>query len=132
MLSTIGVWLATKLLQLPLTMQQRTKLVGAMLDGLNAVPIQDVIEVKEGRMYVEGKPIDYEKSVILRDAARAMRGNQARELVRDQIAAEAGKRGIVQGDTPEKLYFYRAALWSMQAEQELYEALAGEISTDGL
>ena len=54
------------------------------------------------------------------------RDSPARRYGQQQVAAIAGKRGVVEGDTPEKLYFYRAALWYGLMEQELYEKLSGK------
>jgi hypothetical protein len=126
---TLAVNVACWLLKLPLSIAHRTKLTGAILDGLNAVPLRDVITFQQdGTLLIDGMEVDYEKAIKLRESARAMRDNQARQLVRDQISVIAGTRGVVQGDTPEKLYFYRAALWAMQSEQELYNQLAGDES----
>lgn len=125
-MSWLGVQLACWLLRLPLNIQQRTKLVGALLDNLNAVPLTDVITFREdGTLLIDGKEVDYEKASKIRESARAMQNNQARQLVREQVAVLAGQRGVVEGDTPEKLYFYRAALWSMNHEQAIYDSLAG-------
>lgn len=81
--------------------------------------------MRDGSLYVEGKIVDYEKAIQLKASARAALGNNARKLVQEQIAAIAGHRGIVEGDTPEKLYFYRAALWWGLQEEELYRMLIG-------
>lgn len=121
----IAVRLACLLLKQPLTLQQRTRLVGAILESNNAVPLTDVITVgQDGTMVIENKRIDLEKAIQIRESARGVLENEARKYVQNQVASIAGKRGIAEGDTPEKLYFYRAALWWGRMEQEIYEKLA--------
>jgi hypothetical protein len=121
----LGVQLACFLLKLPLTLQQRTKLVGAILESNNAVPLKEVITfAHDGSMIIEDERIDFEKAIQIRESARAALDNTARKYVQNQVAAVAGRRGVAEGDTPEKLYFYRAALWWGGMEQELYEKLA--------
>lgn len=121
----IAVRLACLLLKQPLTLQQRTRLVGAILESNNAVPLTDVISVgQDGTMVIENKRIDLEKAIQIRESARGVLENEARKYVQNQVASIAGKRGIAEGDTPEKLYFYRAALWWGRMEQEIYEKLA--------
>lgn len=121
----IAVRLACLLLKQPLTLQQRTRLVGAILESNNAVPLSDVITLdQDGTMVIENKRIDLEKAIQIRESARGVLENEARKYVQNQVASIAGKRGIAEGDTPEKLYFYRAALWWGRMEQEIYEKLA--------
>lgn len=121
----IAVYLACLLLKQPLTLQQRTRLVGAILESNNAVPLSDVITVgQDGTMVIENRRIDLEKAIQIRESARAVLENEARKYVQNQVASIAGKRGVAEGDTPEKLYFYRAALWWGRMEQEIYEKLA--------
>lgn len=125
-MSWLAIKLACFLLKLPLSLRERTRLTGAILDGLDAAPLRNLIEVRsDGVLLIEGKPIDYEKAAQLRESARAMLNNQAHVLVREQVASIAGRRGVAEGDTPEKLYFYRAALWWGGQEEEFYSILAG-------
>lgn len=106
-------------------MRQRTKLIAAVLESNNAVPLNKIIELTpDGIMLVNGKPVEYEHMINIRDGARAMLNNPARIVVRDEVAAIAGTRGVVEGDTPEKLYFYRAALWVSLTEEEMYKKLS--------
>lgn len=122
---SIAVRFACFLLKQPLNLQQRTRLVGAILESNNAVPLSDVITLdQDGTMVIENKRIDLDKAIQIRESARAVLENEARKYVQNQVASIAGKRGIAEGDTPEKLYFYRAALWWGRMEQEIYEKLA--------
>ena len=127
-MSRIAVKIACWLLKLPLSIEERTMLIGAILDRLEAVPLSNIITVREGdgAMIVNGKVIDHEAAVQLRAGARAALNNVTRKMVHEQVAVVAGTRGVVQGTTPEKLYFYRAALWCLRTEEQIYRTLAGE------
>lgn len=120
----IAVTLACWLLKRSLPLQQRTRLLGAILDGLNAVPLQNIIANEDGRLMLNGVPADLEKVAQLREGAKRALDNPTRKLIREQVASVAGTRGVVEGDTPEKLYFYRAALWWALTEEELYKQLS--------
>lgn len=121
----LGVSLACWLLKLPLSMKQRTKLVGAILEGLNAAPLSDIVDVApDGKLMLDGHPVEYERAIQLRNAAIAALENGARLAIKEQVLSIAAKRGIVQGDTPEKLYFYRAAIWWGKTEEEILLKLA--------
>ena len=95
-----------------------------MLTELEAIPLRDMIQVENNRLFVDGRQVDYDKAVNLQHSAKALLDNPVRSLIRDQVASIAGRRGIVEGDTPEKLFFYRAAIWWGMTEQELIKALA--------
>lgn len=122
----IVVYLVTWLLKLPLSLRARTRLIGAILDRIEALPLADIIKEKGGVLYVDGMPVDMDMAVKLREGAKLMLHNSARRIVYQQVASIAGKRGVVEGDTPEKLYFYRAALWWGLTEEDIYKQLAGE------
>lgn len=125
-MTSFAVKLACWLLKQPLTLQQRTKLIGTILSELGAVPLTDVIKQDMTGLYIDGRRVeDPEVAQKVKEAARAALNNYARRYIRQQVAVIAGKRGIVEGDTPEKLYFYRAALWFGMTEEELYKQLAG-------
>lgn len=120
-----AVHLACYLLKLPLTIQQRTKLVCAILDANNAVPLSDVLTERKGvGLMLNGEPLGYDKAIQLRNSARMALNNQALGHIRNQVASIAGRRGIAEGDTPDKLIFYRAALWWGSMELEVLNTLA--------
>lgn len=109
------------------SLQNRTKCISALLNKLNFIPYKDIIETDgQGRTLIEGRPLDFEKAKQVREGAKAILDNPIRKLVRDQVAFRAVNIGVHNGDTPEKVYFSRVALWVTQQEEELLEILAGE------
>lgn len=121
----ILAWIVAKVLRFPLSLRAKTYLLCAILERIEALPLKESIEVRNSQLYIRGKVVTFEQAAELRESARAMLMSTARKTVRDHVSAIAAKRGIVEGDTPEKLYFYRAALWWAMTEEELYTLLAG-------
>lgn len=120
------VKLTCYLLKLPLNIEQRTQLVGAILDANNAVPLFDIItEGHEGNgIMLGGVQLPSDAARGLRESARTLLNNPARRYVIEQVASIAGRRGISQATKPEDLIFYRAALWWGGQELAIYKALA--------
>lgn len=104
----LALWLLKKR---ELTLQERTLFTGIILDKLDAYPLRAIIENSEEGILINGKLVDFDKLRVLRDAAKAAIENQALNLIGEQVTWIAIQRGIHNADTPEKLYFYRAAIW---------------------
>lgn len=110
-----------------LTIQDRTALTNVLLDKLQAFPSKDVLTIGEnGRLVVGEREVDIDVARKLRQGADAALENSALKVIRDQIAVRAIAMGIHNGDTPEKLFFGRAALWYHQQLDELLKLLATE------
>lgn len=104
-----------------LSLEDRNLLTSKILDKLEALPIRDILTIGDsGEILISGRPLDFEKARQLRESARAALTNSALLLLQNQILYLAVQRGLHQGDTPEKLYFYRAAIWfGLQLEDML-------------
>jgi len=109
------------------SLENRTKCVNALLDELNFIPYKDIITVNEqGRITVNGKETDFEQARQLVESSKALLNNYCRNIVQEQVAFRAVNIGVHNGDTPEKLYFSRVALWIYQQENDLLKELAQE------
>lgn len=105
----------------------RLLLTNAILDKLYAIPTRDIINLnEEGRLLVNNVPLDHEKTIQLRDSARAMLHSNARKMVKAQVAFNAVKMGVHKAKNTDEIFFAKAALWWGQQEDELYSLLAGE------
>lgn len=125
-MSKIAVHIACWLLSIPLSMQDRTKLVAKILESVNAVPLDSIFEEKaDGTLLMYGKIVEHELAGRLREGAKAAMTNTTFKVIREQVASVAGTRGVSQGTTPEALLFYRAALWWGKQENEYLAMLAG-------
>ncbi len=123
-MSKIAVRFACWLLKLPLSLENRTRLTCAILEGLDAVPLSEIITRDvNGNLMIGGEYPEQDTINKLYESARGILNNPARKLVREHVRGLAGTRGVAQGDTPEKLYFYRAALWYSDTEQQMLEEL---------
>lgn len=95
-----------------LPLRERAMLTSALLQHLEALPLRDMISYSdEGILLVNGQQLGFEKMKVLREAAIAALGNQALQLLEQQVLSVAVQRGLHQADTTEKVMFYRAAIW---------------------
>lgn len=94
-----------------LTVAEQTACLGAVLGKLEALPIKEIIGQTDEGITISGRPITIDKVKTLREAAVAALDNQALNIIGEQVVWTAIQRGIHNADTPEKLYFYRAAIW---------------------
>lgn len=124
-LQWVAVRLACWLLKLPLNIQERTRLTGAILESNNALPLSDFVSIYDnGSVRIGTQLYSYDEASNIRESARAALESRARRAISTQVESTASQRGIVEGDIPEKLYFYRAAIWWGRQEEEILERLA--------
>lgn len=97
----------------------------ALLDSLHALPIRSIISINEqGLLLVNGELLDYEKSLRLRESARALLASPFRTLMRNQISHLAITIGVREGMTSDQILFSKAALWCGQEEEKLLKTIA--------
>lgn len=94
-----------------LTLADRTLFTGVLLDGVEGLPIRDIITNSDEGILINGKLADVDTLRVLRDSAKAALENKALDYIGQQVMWLAVQRGIINADTPEKLYFYRASIW---------------------
>lgn len=99
-----------------LSIEERTLLSQAVLKQLGALPIHDVIKVEKGSLYVNGRLVDEDLRMKLRESARGLLSNQAFQYVRNQVLFGAITHGIHKGGSDIALLFSRAAIWYGQQE----------------
>jgi hypothetical protein len=113
-----------------LTMQERTACTSLVLDKIEALPLSAIITEGEGGILINGKPVDIETMKVLRDSAKAALDNRAFNFIGEQVVWIAIQRGIHNADTPEKLYFYRAAIWFGEQMKSHLQILAQQSPID--
>lgn len=104
-------WALKVIQRADLTISERTLCTGVVLQKLEALPLRGIIEDSDEGILINGKQLNIEKVRVLRESAIAALDNQALNLIGEQVVWIAIQRGIHNADTPEKLYFYRAAIW---------------------
>jgi hypothetical protein len=107
-----------------LTIAERTACIGAVLEKLEALPLKDIVSSSEDGVLINNKPVDIDKLRVLRESAIQALDNQAFNLIGEQVVWIAIQRGIHNADTPEKLYFYRAAIWFSEQVKAHLQVLA--------
>lgn len=110
-----------------LSYENRSVLISGILSELNSFPIGAILsEDGQGGILLKGEPLKVEDAVNLREGAKALLHSNVRQLIRDQVAFQAIAIGIHTGDTPERVYFSKVALWWGLEEEKLVRLLAQE------
>jgi hypothetical protein len=105
--------------------ENRTLCTTALLDKLRAIPAHSIVSVDDsGRVYLNNKVVDAEKTNQIRQQAEDLLNHPLRQLVRDEVAFKAVKLGVHQANNIDEVYFSKAAIWQTQQEEEIYERLA--------
>lgn len=108
-----------------LSVKDYTNLSRLVLDKSLGLPFKDIIVVDEmGVVWLEDKILDREMRILLQESAKNALNNQARKIIRDQVAFNAIKVGVHSAVTNEQMYFARAAIWWGQQEDILLKTLA--------
>lgn len=102
-------------------------LLNAMIVSVNALPIKKIIDFDpDGTIKIEGKYLDVDKSRQIRESAISLKDNQARQLIRDQIARAAIEVGVYNSQNFEQLFFSKAVFWIIQQEEDILSKIAKE------
>lgn len=100
--------------------EQKLIVTSALLDNLNAIPIQKIITFdQQGTVYVRGKQLSANEAIAFRESCIAMQDSFARKIINEQIKYEAISLGIHIGDSVDKIIFSKSALWLIEQENEL-------------
>ncbi len=109
------------------SLKNKTIIVTELLDNLNAIQASNIISNDGvGNILINGKELDSDMARKLRDGAKIMLDSGTRKLIRDEVENRAIILGIQKGETPEQIYFSRAAIWWGQQEEEILKKLAQE------
>lgn len=122
-----GAQMAVRLLkEQDLKIEDRMLLTAAILDKLGAIPTRARITVDAtGKILIDGKAISVEKAVRLRQSARTLLKNFARNFVQNTVEFLAVKEAIHNNVNSEQALFAKAIFWQHDEERKLYERLAG-------
>lgn len=108
-----------------LPVEDRTELLNAIMDKLQALPIHGIIGVNgDGQITIRGKEVEYDVAVKLSESAKSLQDNYVRKFIRDQVLYEAITLGTFQGSTPEQIMFAKSAIWFGQQEEKFINILA--------
>jgi len=120
------------LLKRDLSWETRSKLTSLVLISVDALPVKDIISVDDdGSLLVGGRKMEIEQAIHLRESARAMLGNTAYKVIRDQVAYQAITLGFHKAETERQILFGKAAIWYGQQEEVLLKLLSAD-GTSGL
>lgn len=100
--------------------EHKARITSKLLDNLGAIPLSDVIKISDtGQLVVDGKILDVEHAILLRESAETMQHSFANRLIQQQLTYEAIKMGVHQGLNTDMIIFSKAALWYIQETKKL-------------
>lgn len=103
-----------------ISLEDRNALLSAILNKLQALPIDDVVVVtKDGNVLINNKKLEIGQAMHFKESCMALKENKARQVFHDQIKFLAINMGVHQGLNTEMIMFCKAALWCLQQEDEL-------------
>lgn len=72
-----------------------------------------------GQLLVNGKKLDSDQAIALRESAENMQHSFANNLIDQQLTFEAMKLGVYKGNDTDMIIFSKAALWYIQEKKKL-------------
>lgn len=109
------------------TTEERSKIIGALLTSVNALPIADIVKVSSQGILLNGKSIDPAQIIALKQGADTLRNSTVRKIVSDQIKYLAVRIGVSEGMNPDQILFCKAAIWCLEQEEILLAKLTGDL-----
>jgi hypothetical protein len=122
--------LICRLLKRDWSLASRNRLVGEVMVSVDALPVKDIITERDGRLYINNKPIELEQAIRLKEGARAILNNSVYKLVKEQVAFQAVTLGFHKAETERQILFGKAAIWHGQQEKVLLELLSQDTQSD--
>jgi hypothetical protein len=105
--------------------EDKTRIITALLDNIDALPIRDAITFDaDGTILIRGKKLEIEQIQNLKTGVAVLKDNFARKLIQEQLLYEANKIGLHQGLTPEMIQFSKAVVWVLENEEKLINTLS--------
>lgn len=106
--------------------KNKVQILSALTQKLE-LPVNDNFTYDvEGTLLVKGRKLQPEQYMALREGADALKRNETRKLIHEQIAFEAVKEGMYKTISLDTLLFAKCAIWLQQQEDRLIKELSGE------
>lgn len=116
-----------------LDLQSKNLLTNVLLDKLYALPLRDIImQDGNGRLLINGRPVEFEYARKLRESARGAVENTALSFVYEQVQFLAITAGVHKNIAQEDGLFAKAALWQGQEVMNALRTLAQIDAGDGI
>ncbi len=114
-----------------LTPQQRLRVFNTLLASVDALPFKDIITYDmDGTIKVQGKKLEMEQAILLKEGAAALKRNFAYQTITQQVLFEAIKYGVHSSLSVEMLLMSKAAIWLLEQEKKWIKELSQEIDID--
>lgn len=106
-----------------LTLAERNALLTAILDKLQALPLQNAILIGADSITINGKQLDAEQYISFTTSAQVLKDNYAFKVFSEEIRYLAINIGVLKSLTFDELYFAKAALFNLDQFQKLLDKI---------
>lgn len=106
-----------------LSLEDRTALVTAMLDKVNALPLRKTFIIDANSITLNGKKLDREQILNFKEGVQVLKDNHAHKIFNEQLRYLAITMGINTAVSIDTLYFAKVAMWILEQETLLFESL---------
>lgn len=109
-----------------LPIEDKSALTAVLMDKINALPLDNVLVLVPGVIQVNGRILDKEQIINLKESCVVLNDNQARKIIHEQLRYLAIVEGVHRGLSTEQLIFSKAALWIIEQENLLIEKIVSQ------
>lgn len=114
-----------------ISIENRILLTNQIINKLETFPLKEIITFRaDGTILVNERSLTLEASRKFREDATFLYNSTLRKIVSEAVSFKAISMAVHNGDTPEKMFFGRAAMWFLQQEEEFYKLLAKDEEED--
>lgn len=108
MIARIVIWIVNKI---SFSLPDKILFTNILIDKVAASPLRDIIQYKEGLLFVNGQKIDRDKAMVLRESAKSALLNEAENLVDGQVTYDAHNYCVRHTTTIDQLFSSKMAIW---------------------
>jgi nitrate reductase NapAB chaperone NapD len=124
MISPVVEKVIKELKKTTLSKDDRVALITSLVAKIPAFPFTEVMTATaQGKIIINGKTLETEQIITIRDSAIVLQENPARKIFHEQVKFIALNMGIRTSTTIDELLFSKAALWCLNEEDKLIESM---------
>jgi len=104
-----------------LSLEDRTALITVLLSKLHTLPLNDTFIISQNSVIINGKPLEPEQLIVFRDSCISLKDNFAFKVLSEQVRYLSTNLGVYKSISQDELFFYKAALWTLQQYDDLLD-----------
>lgn len=93
------------------TLEQQNQLINHFIKHINAFPLEEIVETKNGLIFVNGRELTAEMQNSFFQGISALNNNASLRILLDQITYKAIRKGLHDSSKIEDQYFAKSSLF---------------------